>query len=688
VSAFEAIFNPRRVAVVGASDREGKMGALFMDNLAGFEGEVVPVTTSQETVAGAKAYPSLRDVPGTIDLAVILVPAEAVPGVMSDAAEAGVSAAVVISGGFAEAGPEGAGLQKDMLAAAGAGGVRVVGPNCFGVQNCNAGLNASMAGGTPAPGGDIALVTQSGAYGMAIYTLGVEERIRFSKVYAAGNKADIDDAEVLTYLGDDDDSSVLCLFLESIDPGRAWYEAARRITPEKPVIVAKTGRTEAGARAAVSHTAAMAGAAAVAAAAIEQAGAVVVASGLEMADTAKALDWQPLPGGPRVGIITNSGGTGVELTDLLGEAGLVVPELSDALQGRLTEVLPPFAGARNPVDITPAWRRFAELYAFCLEELASSGEVDIVVVVLLQRSALDPEVAASVRDAVARLRTAATEVPVYVCWVAPREAQANADLLQGAGIPCFQWPQRTARALGHAWGYARRRTALRQAPARPERPAGLALPAEGLVGPEEAAGLMATFGISVPGQVVCGDVDAAAAAAEDLGYPVVAKAVAGRLTHKSESGGVRVGLTDAAAVRSAAEELFGLDDEARVLIQEQVTGVEVIVGGYRDAGWGPGVMVGLGGVFVELLQDTVLRLAPIDRREAAAALRSLRGYGALSGARGRRPVDLDALADVIAATSRLMASLDEVSEIDLNPVIATSEGATAVDVRVLVRESS
>jgi acetyltransferase len=687
MTALEAVFNPRRVAVVGASDTPGKMGTLFMRNLEAFPGELIPVTRSQETVNGRTAYASLRDVPGVIDLAVVVVPAKAVPEVVADAASARTEAVVVISGGFAEAGPEGAALQRAALEAARAGGVRLVGPNCFGVQNCNAGLNASIAGGMPPAGGDIALATQSGAYGMAIYTLGLEQNLRFSKVYAAGNKADIGDAEVLEYLGADKQTRVLCFFLESLEDGRAFFDLARAITPRKPIIVAKTGRTKAGARAAVSHTAALAGNARVWEAAFRQAGVVVARSGLEMVDAAKALDWQPIPSGRRVGIVTNSGGTGVELTDLLAEEGLLVPELSSVMQARLAHLLPAYASPRNPVDMTPNWARFAELYPTCLEELARSGEVDAVVLVLLQRSALDPAVAGAVVEAVERLRTGRVMVPVYVCWVAPREAQSNADLLQHARIPCFEWPERTARAVGHAVGYGESRSRVTVAPSVGRRPRRLPALGSGMVPPGVAAELVRAFGIEVVAQAVCTDEDEAAAAAARLGYPVVAKLVSERIVHKSDAGGVRLGLGGEGEVRAAVRDLLALDPEAGLLIQPQASGAEVIVGGFRDPQAGPVVMVGLGGVFVEVLADAVFRLAPIETEEAAEAIRSLRGFPVLAGERGGPPIDLSALAMTLASASRLMAALQEVSELDLNPVLCSPTGAVAVDVRLLTRRA-
>lgn len=686
MSGLDAVFAPRRVAVVGASDEPGKVGTTFMRNLAGFCGDVIAVNPSRKEVAGKRAYASLSDVPGAIDLAVAIVPAGAVLGVVADAAQAHVGAVVVISGGFAESGVQGAELQRQMLELARAGGVRIVGPNCLGVQNCHMGLNATMALGSGDGGGRITLATQSGAYGMAIYMLAREQQMGFAKLYAAGNKADISDTEVLEYLGDDENSGVLCFFMESLADGRGFCEAARRITARKPLLVTKTGRTDDGKRAAVSHTAALAGKSDIWRAAFEQSGIVVAGSGLEMMDAARALDWQPTPAGGRVGIVTNSGGTGVELTDLLVEAGLSVPELSATLQGQLAAPLPALGSPRNPVDLTTAWAKFAELYPFAVDRLARSGEVDIVIPVLLQRSAQDEGVAAGLRDVAAGLRGDGVEIPLYVCWIAPADARPNLELLQAARIPCFEWPTRTARAAGLAREYGAVRD-LASATADPavavEAPPGLAPLGSGPVDAGQAAALARAFGIDVVEQLIAFDPDAAAEAAQSLGFPVVAKLVSRSATHKSELGGVRVNLRDASEVRAAARELLALTADAGVMLQPMVDGVEVMIGGFRDPQFGPIVAVGLGGVLVEVLADVAFRMAPLDRPQALRALESLRCFPVLEGVRGEAGVDLERLADAVVGASRMLAAVPEIAEFDLNPIIADRSRAVAVDVRVI-----
>ncbi len=685
---LSAVFTPRRVALVGASDRAGSVGRLLWDNLAGFPGEVVPVGPAGR-VGGQVAYPGLRDIPGEVDLAVVATPAATVPGIVGDAAGKGVAAVVVLSAGFAETGGEGARLQDEAVAAARAGGVRLVGPNCFGVQNADLPLNASIAAGTPRGGGGVTIVTQSGSYGMAVHALGQDEGLRVAKVFAAGNKADITDAELLAYLRQDPDTSVICLLLESITDGRGFFTEACLTTPHKPVIAVVGGRTSAGQRAAMSHTAALATDDAVRDAALRQAGVVRVRTGLQVLDAARALSGQPVPRGPRVAVVTNSGGTGVELTDLLADEGLVVPELSEPLQKELRAIMPAYASARNPVDMTPAWKLFTTVYPGAIELLARSGEVNMVVPVLLQRSA-SAEVAEAVRDAAARLRADSVPVPVYVCWVAPRAADGHARVLHEAGVPCFPWPERTAQVAGVAVRCgAGLRAGENQSPRREAmvpRPAPLPAAApNGFLPSEAARGLLVASGIPVIGTVGCRSAASAAAAADHLGYPVVAKVDHPDLIHKSDAGGVRLGLGSGAEVAEAAAELLGLAKGARVLVQHQHQGVELLVGGVRDEEFGAMVVAGFGGVLVETQRDVQLAVAPVDIQQALAMLSSLRGAAIFRGLRGSPPVHLGFVAEIIVAIADLMVVHPQIAELDLNPLLAGPDGCVAVDWRIRTR---
>jgi acyl-CoA synthetase (NDP forming) len=544
------------------------------------------------------------------------------------------------------------------------------------------------------------VVTQSGSYGMAVHALGQDEGLRVAKVLAAGNKADISDAELLSYLRDDPDTTVICLLLESITQAREFFTEACLTTPRKPVIAVLGGRTSAGQRAALSHTAALATDDAARDAALRQAGVVRVRTGLQALDAARALSSQPVPRGRRVAVVTNSGGTGVELTDLLADQGLELPELSQPLQDRLRAIMPSYASARNPVDMTPAWHLFTTVYPGAIDMLARSGEVDVVVPVLLQRSA-SAEVAAAVRDAVLRLRSDSVPVPVYVCWVAPRSAEPFAGVLRDADIPVFAWPARTAEAVGVAVRCGQRMTsgvagtpggswAAERLPRTPRTPRlaatlrGVDQGGNGLLDSDSARSLLADAGIPVIRTVRCCSADTAAVAAERLGYPAVVKVDHPELIHKSDAGGVRLNLMSEADVVAAAREMFGLAHGAAVLVQHQHEGIEVVVGGVRDPGFGPMVLAGLGGVLVETLRDVQLAVAPVDKAEALGMLGSLRGAAVFGGLRGQPAVDLGPVADVVVTVGELVAEHPEIAELDLNPVLADGTGCVAVDWRIRI----
>lgn len=676
--SLDALFNPTRVAVVGASEQPGKVGWVLWRNLSSFEGETIPVTRSSGTVGGVRAFASLSEVEGDLDLVVLAVPSRAAPAVARQAAARGVGAMVVLAGGFAETGEEGATLQAELVEAAGK--VRIVGPNCFGVQNMARRLNASITpAGATEPGG-IALITQSGAYGMAIHAMAPDEHLRFGKVYSSGNKADIADHEVIRYLDADPETDVICLLAESVTGGAELAAAIRAASPTTPVIVAKTGRSDAGARAARSHTGSMATNDAIFRAAMDQAGAITVRTGLEMLDVARVLSGQTLPAGGRAAIITNSGGTGVELVDLLADEGVDVPELSEDLQSLIAQRLPAFASAANPVDMTPIWPRFAELYPWLIDTLARSGEVDLVIPVLLQRAAMDENNLARILATVESLRDGGIDVPVYCCWVTPRAERPKADLLQAAGIPCLEWPERTARTIGHVVRYARTRARILPGPVLPAHSV-TGLPA-GPVPAMEAASLLAHFGVPTVESRLCHSESEAVAAAAEFAGPTVMKTAEASIYHRTEVEGVRVGLANAAEIAAAYRDMARLGPA--VLVQPQVPGSETVVGGLRDPDFGPVVMTGLGGMAVEILEDVTFALAPVGTDEAIGMIERLRGYPLLCGYRNRPAADIGSLASVISGVSRLLATHPEVTEIDLNPVMATEVGAVAVDWKLYV----
>ncbi|WP_246000314.1 acetate--CoA ligase family protein [Nocardioides pocheonensis] len=676
------MFQPRRIVLVGASDRPGSAGAVLWENLSAYAGEVLPVTRSGLPVAGVRSYRSLLDVPGIVDLVVIVVPAGEVIDVVREAGVKGAEACVVISSGFAETGPAGARLQQELNEVARSSGVRIIGPNCLGVQHSAAGLNASLTRAGPARPGTISMVTQSGAYGMAMQTLAADEGMSFDKLIASGNRVDVTDTEMLAHLSRDG-SGPLCFFLESLPDGRSFVELARQVTPLRPVILCRTGSSSAGQRAALSHSASLAGRPRIWSAAFAQAGIIQTRSGLEMLDAARALDAQPAPRGKRTGIVTNSGGVGVELTDLLALEEIDVPLLSQTLRASLESFLPPLASGANPVDLTTVWKRFPELYPAVIDVLARSGEVDSVVTVLLQRSATSP-VTEAIADAVRRLRGEGVSIPIYACWVGSRDSLAQAAPLRDVGVPIFEWPERAARAIGHAVRHGLSGQPRAQSTEPVTANAGIC---DGWLDAADAAAVLTPFGVPLVRWVACDATKWAVPDAEELHRPIVLKAVHPELQHKSDVGAVVLGLAEDDEIEAAAQRLAKLRNGVTLLCQEQETGIEVIVGGIRDAEFGPVVLVGLGGVDVEATDDIQLALAPVTTTEAVAMIERLRGASTLLG--GRRPgVAVGELAHVVQALGALLLSRTDVEEIDLNPVLARPDGCTVVDWRIRVSSSS
>jgi acyl-CoA synthetase (NDP forming) len=686
----EALFTPRRVAVIGASASHGKAGGLVLRNLtsaeAGFRGEVIAIHPSASEILGCPAYPRLAAVPEPVDLALVVTPSAAVPDVLADCGAAQVPVAVVISGGFAETGARGGELQREVARTAAATGVRVLGPNCFGVINTASGLNCSLSIGLPGRGG-VSFLTQSGAYGMAAFSRSIDEGLGFAKIAALGNKIDLGEAELLGFLAQDPETRVVAMLLESVSDGRRFFEAAAAVAERKPLVVLKTGRHPGAQRAAASHTAALSGDEAVLSAALRQAGAHVVEDGKTLLDVASALDHQPPLRGKRVGIITNSGGTGVELADLFEERGLIVPALSPDLQATIASILPPHGSAVNPIDVTTQWEHFAKMYARSVEALIESEEVDAVVPVLLQRSALMPEVTDALIAASRQAQQRDSRKPIHVCWVAPQAADANREKLRAAGIPCHEWPIATAAVLAATVSKSPRplaRFSKWQEIPRPD-----SIDEAGWVSSGAAIGLLQQAGFPVARWAVAADSAQAAAAARDLKFPVVLKAERPGLVHKSEAEAVRLGLHDGVAVAAAFEDFCRRLGVGPALVQAQVgPGVELAIGARCDPNFGPIVIACLGGVWIEALKDTALRLAPVTTREALAMMGELKGKKILSGFRGQAAVSVSRFAQLIADVSQWFGAAAWLGELDLNPVIANGDKFTIVDVRMRVADRS
>ncbi|HTV10942.1 MAG TPA: acetate--CoA ligase family protein [Acidimicrobiales bacterium] len=700
--ALDALLCPHAIAVVGASASLGSLGGLLFSNLAGsdFSGHLMPVNQKHPVVQGVTAYPDLASCPVVPDLAVVCVPAPGVAAVVVEAGELGVKTVCVISAGFAETGPAGSELQEELVEVAAKGGVRLVGPNCTGVLSGRGGhrFNATFGRTVPAIGGTC-LLSQSGAFGLGLLELMNARDLGIASFVSVGNIADLGVAELVWYWGQDPFTDLILLYLESLTDAGTFIRVAREVGERVPVVALKAGRTKAGRRGAASHTAALSSGEVAIDAVFRQAGVLRAQSVREVLDFAEISRGRTRPRGPRVGIVTNGGGSGVLVADACEGNGLSVPELSKPTAQLLSTLLPPEASAANPVDMIAS--ATARQYGEIVRALGASQEVDSVVVVFNVPVVTSAgEVAAELVAARAALERDVSLVAVFLNGEGPPPS------LRKAGIPGFVFPEDAARALAGASAWCRGRAPGDQVGAPAGRivcPVGQEVrpPAahlllnrasehahEGWLASADAEALLQSFGVAVPRSYFVGSPSAAAAAQAELGCPVVVK-VAGAL-HKSDVGGVRLGVSTpegaAAAVRSirAGLEEAGIAQLGEeMLVQEQVVGgQEMIVGMDRDHLLGPLVMVGFGGALVELLNDVVVRVPPFSADEIDEMVCSLKAYRLLTGYRGAPPLDLGALHSTIQAVASVALVCPEVGEVDLNPLVVLRKGAVAVDVRV------
>ncbi len=711
VSSMQRLLRPRSVAVIGASRRPGTIGHELVRNLVGggFQGPVYPVNPTADSIASLPCWHSIGEVPGEVDLAVIAVPAPAVLEVVGECGRKGVGALVVVSAGFAEVGGDGKDAQAAITALAHEWGMRVVGPNCFGVLNTepDVSMNATFAPDRPTPG-RVGFASQSGGLGIAIVAGARARGLGLSSFVSMGNKADVSGNDLLNWWEADGTTDVGLLYLESFGNPRKFSRLARRVGRRIPIVAVKAGRSSAGRAAASSHTAALASSDDAVEALFRHCGVVRVDTVEELFDTAEVLANQPLPGGSRVGIVTNAGGPGVLAADSCSSLGLEVPELSPGLQQALREVHQGAASVRNPVDLVAS--ASAEVYGKAVEVLLRSGEVDSLVVIFTPPLVTEgQDVAAAVVAATASAAADGIERPVLVNFFG---TEAGKETLRSARrpVPSFTYPETAVRALARAVGYAtwrqrpepvpaelpgldsnegRRRLAAamqRASGGADETGAAPGAATRWLTG-ADAMGVLDAFGIPTLRTIEVSGPDEAVAAAEALGMPVALKAAGPTIVHKSDVGGVRVGLQSAAQVRDAYGEMsarIGAAMTGAVLQRSAAAGVEVIVGFVQDPQFGPAVLFGPGGTAVEVLGDHQLRLAPLDADEARRMILSVRAAPLLTGYRGSQPVDLEALVDLLLRVGRLAEDLPEVLEADCNPAIVSPSGVVVVDARLKV----
>jgi acetyl coenzyme A synthetase (ADP forming)-like protein len=707
IASLMPLFRPNAVAVVGASRDHNAIGRHVLDGLlrGGFRGPIYPINPKAREIAGLRAFPSMRELPGPVDLAVIAVPATAVPAVVDDCAARGVRGLVVISAGFAEAGPEGSARQKALVEQVRGYGMRLVGPNCLGLINAGASarLNASFAPALPSAG-RIAMSSQSGAVGLAALNAADRYGLGFSTFVSVGNKADVSGNDLLQYWEDDPDTDVILLYLESFGNPRRFARIARRVARRKPVVVLHSGVTRAGSRAAGSHTAALATNAATAEAMFRQTGVIRAGSLEELFDLALLLGDQPLPTGKRVAIVTNAGGPGILATDACEASGLSVPEPSPELRAKLASLLPGAASIGNPFDLIAS--AGPQAFQQAIEAVLTCREFDSVLVLFTPVGLADPaDVNKAIVAGVAAARAGGAKGPVLVCLLGQDEHRSHITC-GNERIPCYPFPETPARVLGKVAEYAVwKNRPPEQVPDFPDldlRTAravcrhAIGQRGAGWLSAEEVGAVLGAVRLPLVPVEFARTADEASASATRLGFPVAVKLASQQIVHKTDVGGVRLGLSDANAVRRAFEEIRakvegnppGAMDG--VIVQPMVRGgTEVMVGVTHDPLFGPVIAFGLGGIFVEVLADVCLRVAPLTDRDAADMVRGIRGFRLLEGFRGHPPADIAALEEVLLRVSRLAEEIPEIAEIDLNPVFAfpPERGCLVADARIRVRSS-
>jgi len=685
---LDALFNPRAIAVFGASRHPHKVGHTVLKHLieGGYEGCLIPVNPTADEVLGIRCYPSVASCGVEVDLGIIVVPPALVEATLLEALEHGIRGVIVITAGFKETGPEGAASEAAMDALCRAHGASLLGPNCLGLINTSRKLNASFAPQMPGPGA-ISVISQSGALCTAILDLAVERGLGLAKLVSIGNKANIDESDVLEALGQDPETKVIACYLESISCGQRFIEVAERVGREKPVVVLKAGTTKAGARAASSHTGSLAGADIAYGAAFKRAGVLRADDFESLFDIAKVFAMQPLPAGDRIAVITNAGGPGIIAADAIERQELRMAPLSEASMAALRAALPASASAANPIDVlgdAPP-----ERYLSSLKTVLADPQVDAVIVILTPQAMSQPrETARAIID------TDRGGKPVLAVFMGGRDvAPARTEFLFN-DLPDYTAPERAVVALRKLCDYAawKRRPprVVERLPINRNRIERIITRHRRIgraqVGEADAKTILAAYHFNVPEGQLARTADDAVAVAVRVGFPVAMKIASPDIIHKSDMGGVRIGLRSSGEVRDAFDlmvmrlqrnapeaDILGVYVEAMC-----PPGREVILGMTRDPSFGPMLMFGLGGIFVEVMKDVSFNLAPITQEEAALMLDGTRSYALLCGARGEKAVDLQALAGALQKLSQLATDFPEIAEMDINPFIVGTPGTRAM----------
>jgi acetate---CoA ligase (ADP-forming) len=696
---LESFFEPRSVAVVGASREEGKVGHDVLRNLIQYEfqGEIYPINPKADEIMGLKCYPSVSSVPGDVDLVVLVIPAKIAIPVLEDCAKKKVKAVIIITAGFKEVGREGADLERQVVEIAHKNGMRIVGPNCLGLISTPSNLNASFADGMPEKGG-IAFLSQSGAFGTAVLDWAIGEKIGFSKFISVGNKADVDETDLIRAIGDDAESKVLLGYIESVENGPAFMKTVREVTKKKPIIMFKSGGTEAGARAASSHTGALAGSDKAYDAAFRQVGVLRARKVVDLFDWGLAFSSQGRIKGPNVGLVTNAGGPGIIATDAIEESDLKMATLAKETIESLRAPLPPTANLYNPVDVIGDAK--ADRYEVAIRGVLKDPNVDGLIVILTPQTSTEPELTAELIVKAAQ----STDKPVLACYMGGPRVAPGAKILMQNGVPVYPFPERAVMAMDAMYRQQKwMETPASDTPAFDVAKDKVARVFQSVrdsgrleLGELEAREVVEAYGFRLPKSVLVKSAEEAAAAAHTVGLPCVMKISSPDILHKSDIGGVKVGLKTEEDVVSTYSDMVDSISRKKpdaliegVLVQEMVSGgKEIILGMMRDPQFGPMLMFGLGGIYVEVLKDVAFRIAPLTRADAETMIEEIRSVALLKGARGEAPADLDAVVDGLLKLSQLVSDFPEIVELDVNPllVFGKGEGAIALDARLTLND--
>jgi acetyltransferase len=699
---LEAMFAPGSVAVIGATGRPGTVGHAVTENLlqGKSRAKVYAVNAKHPEVLGLTTYASIRDVPGHVDLAIVATPAATVPQIIGECVDAGVKSAIVLSAGFRERGAEGAALERQIQEQLRRGSMSLIGPNCLGIMNPAIGLNATFVKDAP-KAGNVAFLSQSGALLVAILDWSAREQVGFSGIVSTGSMLDVGWGDLIYYFGDDPHTKSILIYMESVGDARSFLSAAREVALTKPIIVIKAGRSQAASRAAASHTGALTGSDYVLEAAFRRSGVLRVHSISDLFYMAEVLSRQPRPKGPRLTILTNAGGPGVLATDTLVSNGGELAELSPESVQRLNEFLPAHWSHNNPIDVLADTD--SERYARALDIASQDPNSDGLLVILVPKAMADPLQVAEHMKAYAK-----SGKPVLASWMGGNSVAAGEAVLNAAGIPTFPYPDTAARAFTYMWRYTYNLRGLYETPT-------FAGPAEEnaarnqveqfiqnarsqgrvLLNELESKQLLSLYGIPTVETRAAASEDEAAAIASQLGFPVVLKVLSTTITHKTDVGGVKLNLRDEAAVRSAyraiqssVAEKAGLQQFSGVTVQPMVRfdGYDLIVGSSVDPQFGPVIMFGSGGLLVDVYGDHALALPPLNTTLAQRMMEQTKIFAALKGVRGRKPVNLAALENLLVRFSQFVLEQRWIKEIDINPLLASPERLIALDARIILHD--